>query len=152
MGSGSSAGGLSIASLGLSAYSTILKGQGAKSGADFRAAQSERAATYGILKANQTGGQLLEQENTQLGNIDAIRAAAGTDPTSPTSYAIKDRQEFLGDRNRSTTVNSILAQSQQDQADANYLRSAGDFALKSSYVAAGEDVAKGASKAFMMGG
>jgi hypothetical protein len=80
---------------------------------------------------------MLEQENTQLGNIDAIRAAAGADPTSPTSYALKDRTAAIGDRNRSTAVDSILAQAQQDEADANYMKQAGDFALTSSYLTPG---------------
>ena len=62
-----------------------------------------------------------------------------TDPTSPTGVAIKQRSEQLGDRSRSITVDSILAQSQQDEADANYMKQAGDFALKSSYLKAGTD-------------
>jgi len=119
-----------------------MKGQATKSADDFKAAQQERAATYGRLKAQQTDAGMLEQENIQLGNIDAIRAAAGADPTSPTSYALKDRTRELGDRNRSTAVDNILAQAQQNEADANYMRQAGDYALTSSYLTAGMDVGK----------
>jgi hypothetical protein len=139
---------LSFATLGLSAASDVMKGEGQKSADDFKAAQQERAATYGRLKAQQTDAQMLEQENTQLGNIDAIRAAAGADPTSPTSYALKDRTQFLGDRNRSTAVDSILAQAQQDDADANYMKQAGDFALTSSFINAGTDIGKGLAKGY----
>lgn len=146
------AGPLSIATLGLSAFSSITKGEGQQSADDFKAAQSERAATYGKLKAQQTDAQMLYQENTQLGNIDAIRAAANTDPTSPTGVAIKQQQEFLSTTNRTTKVDSILAQAQSDQADANYMRSAGDFALQSSYLGAATDVAGGLSKSKMFGG
>jgi hypothetical protein len=142
------AGPLSIATLGLGAASSIMKGEGQQSADDFRAAQSERAATYGKLKAQQTDAQMLENENTQMGNIDAIRAAAGADPTSPTSIAIQQRAQFVGDRQRSITVDNILAQSQQDSADAAYLRDAGDFALKSSYLDAAMGVGKGLAKGF----
>jgi hypothetical protein len=146
MGSAAGAGGTTLASLGFSIASDVMKGEGQQSADDFKAAQQERAATYGRLKAQQTDAQMLEQENTQLGNIDAIRAAAGADPTSPTSYALKDQTKFLGDRNRSTTVNNILAQAQSDEADANYMKQAGDFALTSSFLTAGMDVGKGLMK------
>lgn len=138
--------GASIASLGLKAGGDVMKGQGEQSADDFKAAQSERAATYGKLKAQQTDAAMLYQENTQLGNIDAIRAAANTDPTSPTGVAIKQQQEFLSNTNRTTKVDSILAQAQSDTADANYMRSAGDFALNQSYLSAATDVASGLSK------
>jgi hypothetical protein len=139
---------LSFATLGLSAASEVMKGEGQKSADDFKAAQQERAATYGRLKAQQTDSQMLEQENTQLGNIDAIRAAAGGDPTSPTTYALKDRAQSLGNRNRSIAVDSILAQAQQDDADANYMKQAGDFALTSSYLNAGTGIGKGLAKGY----
>ena len=146
MGSAAAGGGTTLATLGFSVAADLMKGEGQKSANDFKAAQAERAATYGRLKANQTDAQMLEQENTQLGNIDAIRAAAGADPTSPTSYALKDRTQFIGDRNRGTAVNSILAQASQDEADANYMRQAGDYALSSSYVTARLDVSKQLAK------
>jgi phage I-like protein len=123
-----------------------MKGQGQQAADDFKAAQQERAATYGRLKAQQTDAQMIEQTNTQLGNIDAIRAAAGADPTSPTSYALKDRTAALSNRNRSITVDNILAQAASDEADANYMRQAGDYALTSSFVNAGMDIGKGLAK------
>lgn len=151
MGAAAGAGGTSILGLGLGAASSIMKGEGTKSADDFKAAQLERSAVYGKLKAEQTDGQMSEQLNTTLGNIDVIRAASNNDPTSPTGIAVKQRQEFLGDRSRTIQVDSILAQAAQDQADANYMRDAGDFALKSSYLDAATGVAQGAAKGFNNG-
>lgn len=142
-GSGGSAGGSSILSIGLSAYSSVLKGQGEQASANMRADKLEQAAAYGKVQAAETGAQLTEQLNTTLGNIDAIRAAAGIDPTSPTTAAIQDKQSFVSDRQRSTTVNNILQQARQNEADATYMRSAGSFALKQGWLSAGIDVAKG---------
>src|SRR5450432_1314225 len=95
--SGSSAGGNSLASIGLSAYATILQSQGVAAGDDYQAAKLEQAAQYGDLKAVQTGGQMTRQLNQTLGNIDAVRAAANADPNSPTGAAFRDNQESIGD-------------------------------------------------------
>jgi hypothetical protein len=71
-----------------------------------------------------------------LGNIDVIRAAAHDDPTSPTGAAYRDYQEQIGNTQKSITVTNILAQSQQQEADAAYLRSAGNAALLSGTIGA----------------
>ena len=55
-GGASSAGGNSLMSIGLSAYSTILQAQGAATADNYQAEKLENAATYGELKAVQTGG------------------------------------------------------------------------------------------------
>jgi hypothetical protein len=81
--------------------------------------------------------------NTTLGNIDAVRAAANTDPTSPTGQAVRDNQETIGDQQRSTTVDSILAQSMQDRSDAAYYKQAGSDALFAGDISAAAGIAKG---------
>src|SRR5882757_5820818 len=92
-GGGSAAGGNSLTSIGLSAYSTILQSQGTAAADEFQASKLETAATYGELKAVQTGGQMTRSLNNTLGNIDAVRAAAHTDPTSPTGAKIRSDNE-----------------------------------------------------------
>jgi hypothetical protein len=67
--------------------------------------------------------------NTTLGNIDAVRAAANTDPSSPTGVAVRSNQEEIGTTNKNITVNSILQQSTQDRNDAAYYQSAASNAL-----------------------
>jgi hypothetical protein len=144
---GGSAGPLSFATAGLSVASDITKGQGTAAADDFKAQQLEQSAKYGRLNAVQTSGQMSENLNRTLGNIDVIRAAAGTDPTSPTSVALRGQAEYLGDRQRTNTVDSILAQATQNDAAADYERQAGNFALNQSYMTAGLDVAKSFTKA-----
>lgn len=149
---GGGAGAASIATLGFSVAGDLMKGAGAQSAADAKAARLEQAAQYGRVAAQQTDAQLTEQLNTTLGNIDAIRAAANTDPSSPTGNAIRSSQEYVGDRQRTTTVNNIVRQANQNDADAKYTRAAGDYALKMGYVSAGLDVAKAAASKFAMPG
>ncbi len=75
----------SVASLGMSAYGTIKKGEGDQAAADFKADKAEEAARFGREQAELTDVTLRERLNTTLANIDSIRAAAHVDPTSPTT-------------------------------------------------------------------
>jgi hypothetical protein len=130
------AGGMSLASAGLSAYSTVLQSQGTATADDYQAERLDNAATYGNLKAVQTGGQMTRNLNQTLGNIDAVRAAANADPSSPTGAAFRDNQENIGNTNRGIAVSSILQQSQQETADAAYYRQASSSALLSGDIGA----------------
>src|SRR5881394_883003 len=123
------AGGSSLVSIGLQAYSDILKSEGVAKADEYQAAKLEVAAQYGELKAVQTAGQMTRSLNRTLGNIDAVRAAAGNDPTSPTGAAVRDQAEQIGSEQKQITVDSILQQSRQERADAAYYRSAADDAL-----------------------
>lgn len=151
-GGGSAAGGSSLASIGLSAYATILQAQGVAAGDDFQAAKLEEAAKYGDLKAVQAGGQMTRQINQTLGNIDAVRAAANADPSSPTGAAFRDNQETIGDTNRGIAVGSILAQANQDRNDAAYYRSVSRNALFAGEIGAAAGIAGGIAKGFLPGG
>jgi hypothetical protein len=94
-------------------------------GRRIQAAKLENAAKYGELKAVQTGGQMTRSLNTTLGNIEAVRAAARADPTSPTGAAIstsRRRSATSSETSRSTASCSRPAGS----ADAAYYRSAAD--------------------------
>lgn len=123
------AAGLSLASLGMGYQSDVSKADGTKAANDAQAARLERAAEYGRLAAQQTSGQLTERLNTTLAGIDAVRAAGGIDPSSPTTAAIRERQSFLGEREKSIKVGNILAKVDQDTSDADYLRKSGEYAL-----------------------
>jgi hypothetical protein len=133
---------MSLASAGLSAYSTLLQSQGTADADEYQATKLQTAATYGDLKAAQTGGQMTRNLNTTLGNIDAVRAAANADPNSPTGAAMRDNAETIGNQNRSITVNSILQQSTQDRNDAAYYQSAASNALFAGGIGAAAGVAK----------
>lgn len=140
---GSAAGGSSLASIGLSAYSTMLQAQGVADANEHQAAKLDQAAKYGELKAVQTGAQMTRGLNTILGNIEAVRAAARADPNSPTGVAVRENQATIGDDQKTTAVNSILSQARQDSADAAYYRSAAEDALFSGKIGAAAGVAKG---------
>src|SRR5882757_6785272 len=144
-GGGSAAGGNSLMSIGLSAYSTILQSQGVAAADEFQASKLESAATYGELKAQQTAGQMTRSLTNTLGNIDAVRAAANVDPSSPTGAAVRENQEQIGSDQRNITVNSILQQSRQDKADAAYYKGAASDALFAGEISAAAGIAKGIS-------
>lgn len=134
---GSGASGTSIASVGLQTYATLLQSQGTATADTYQADRLETAAQYGELKATQTGAQMTRNLNTTLGNIDAVRAAANTDPNSPTGAAFRDNQETLGTEQKGITVDSINAQAIQDQSDAAFYRQASSSALMSGEITAG---------------
>lgn len=131
---------ISLASIGLGAGSSIMSGIGTKTADDYKAARLQRAAEIGRVAAVQTGTEYTEQLTTTLGNIDAIRAAAHTDPTSPTGVAVRDYQERVGERQKNIAVSNILSKAAQDEADAAYLRSAGKFALLGGVIGAGAKI------------
>lgn len=144
--------GASIASAGLGAGGSIAKGFGVSSADDAAAARAERAAEMGRLQAENTDTAMREQLNTTLGNIQVIRAAAKIDPSSPTSAVLMDRQRMLSDRQRSSALLNIQSQVSEDEASANYLQQAGDFALGMSFVDATGKLLSAGSKANFGGG
>jgi hypothetical protein len=127
----------------------VMQGQATKSADEYKAGMLDRAAQYGELKATQTNAQMTNNLNITLGNIDAVRAAAHTDPTSPTGAAVRDYTEGTGTERKNIDVDSILAQSQEDEANAAYLRKAGSDALLAGDITGATnaltDVAKGLS-------
>lgn len=119
----------SIAGAGLSALGVYKQAQGTNAADQARADQLSRAAERGRTAAVQTGAQMTEDLNTTLGNIAAVRAAANIDPTSPTTAAVLGRQEFVGERAKDIQVENLLAQAQENDASAAYMRQAGAYAL-----------------------
>lgn len=139
--------GPSIAALGLSVYGSITGGKAKQASYQAQADRAARAAEFGKLQAEQTDLHFRDELNTTLGNIDVIRAASHIDPSSPTTAAIEDRQRMVSDRGRSSALLSIRSQISEDEASAAYLRKAGDYAVKQSYLKAGIDVASAIGKA-----
>ena len=139
--------GASIASVGLSSYADILKGEAVQSSDIFRAQQLENAAARGRVAAVQTGAAESMKIASDLGNVDAIRAAARTDPTSPTGAAVRDWHEQLGLTRKAIDVDQLMAQAAQEDVSAQYLRQAGKQALMMGYLNVGTDVASALAKA-----
>lgn len=134
---------ISIAGVGLSAMSQVQAAKGTQAADTARADQLDRAAERGRLAATQTSAQMTEDLNTTLGNIAAVRAASNIDPNSPTTAAVLDRQEYVGDRARSISVENLTAQAEENEASANYMRQAGAFALSQGKLGAFATLLKG---------
>jgi hypothetical protein len=100
-----------------------------------------------MVASTQTGAKESIQLDNTLGTIDAVRAAAHADPTSPTGAAIRDWNEQLGLSKKAIDVDNIVAQSRQEMDDAAYLRSAGKTALLGGEIGAGSDLLTALSKA-----
>ncbi|SNB53928.1 hypothetical protein SAMN05414138_1028 [Rhodoplanes sp. JGI PP 4-B12] len=145
MGAGGAAAGLSLGAIGLQAYGDYTKAEGIAAGDTFKAEELQRAAEYGELKATQTNAQITRNLNITLGNIDAVRAAARANPTSPTGVAVRDYAEQVGTEQKTIAVTNILSQVQQQEADAAYLRSAASNALLSGKIAVAGDIVGGLS-------
>lgn len=141
---------ISIGGLALDAGSKIVGAQGTAAGQEYEAQKAERAAEMGRIKSTQVDTQLLEQMNTSLGNILAVRAAANTDPTSPTGLAIMDEERRVADRERMIRRTSMEMQSEQDRTDAMFRRRSSSTALLGGYLGAAASVgsAFGKSSAF----
>jgi hypothetical protein len=119
----------SIASLGLSAYGTYQKGKGVAAAAEYKAETLDRAAQYGELQAAETGAAHRQKLARSLGMIDAVRAAANTDPTSPTGAAVRDYSETQGETSRIIAQQSFLQQAEQERTDAAFTRAQGKYAM-----------------------
>jgi hypothetical protein len=144
---GGAASGLSLASLGFTAAAQGVAAEGTSTADLYKAEQLDQAATYGELKATQTNAQMTRNLTMTLGNIDAVRAAARTDPTSPTGNAVRDFVEQTGTTQKNITVDSITAQAQMDESNAQYLRQASSSALLGGDLGIAGTLLKGAATA-----
>ena len=123
------AGGMSLAATGFTMLGEYTKSRAEAGAEKFKAEELEQQAQYGELKATQTNAQMTQRLAVTLGHIDAVRAAAHTDATSPTGAAVRGYREELGEQQKEITVENILQQSRRDEADAAYMRSNASNAL-----------------------
>jgi hypothetical protein len=144
--------GVSIAGAGLQSFGDIVQSQGVAAGDTFKAATLENAAQRGQVAAVQTGGDMSRKLAMDLGNIDTIRAAANTDPRSPTGAAVHDYHENIGLSQKAIAVDQITAQARQEQSEAAYLRSAAKSSLLSGDLAAGAGLLGAAGKGLTAAG
>lgn len=143
---GGMASGTSLLTMGLSAYGAVEQGSATQASDTFQADKATQAAQIGKLQANLTDTTMTENLNKTLGNIDAVRAAAHDDPTSPTAQAVEGWQTELSNRQRLAAVGTQRAQADEDTASANYLQQAGSFAQQQGDLNAAITVASGVGK------
>lgn len=120
---------LSLASIGMNYMGDNAKAEGDAAATGYKADIAARNAKYGRVAADQASAGLSEKLNQTLDHIDVVRAAAHTDPSSPTGAAVRDRAEYLGNRDMDIRVGNIRRQAEQSEDDAAYLRQAGAYAL-----------------------
>lgn len=125
---------LTLASTGLGVLGSLSQAGATASGYAYMEAKAQRQQKAALTAADQTDAFLREELNTTLGNISAIRAAAGTDPTSPTEAAIMANETRVSDRARRIKVGNLTSQAAQYGADADYFGYAGSMALDTGYL------------------
>lgn len=140
MGAAAAISGLAV---GIGALSSLSSAQATANADTYKSEQLQLAAQEGELKATQTSGQLTQRLNQTLGNIDAVRAAARGDPSSPTGAEVRNTIESEGENQKNIEVGSILSQSAMDENNAAYLRSASSDALLNGALGAGAGILKG---------
>jgi hypothetical protein len=119
--------GLSLAATGTKVAGEYYSSRGASQADVYKAELLEQQAQYGELKAQQTNAQMTRNLAITLGHIDAVRAAAHTDATSPTGAAVRGMTEEIGTERKGIAVENILQQVRMDEANAAYMRKqAGD--------------------------
>jgi hypothetical protein len=107
----------------------LLEGIGRSQAYRHQEDRAERLAAAARTAADQTDAHLRDELITTLGNISAIRAAAGASSDSPTSIAIMDNERDVSERQRRTRVGNLRGQAAQYDRDAEYFGSASRFAL-----------------------
>ena len=142
----------SAALTGLNVAGAVMKGMAGRDAAKHQMAQASRAAQYGQIQAQQAARAMSEQFQFSMANIEAVRAAAGQDPNSPTGAALTNYAQTQADRERVSKASNILTQvSEQQRAARFYQKSAGNQMLGGLLSAAGE-LAKGVSGGMKSGG
>jgi len=125
----------SAASTGFQMLSSYVSSRAAAGADIYKSQLLEQEAQYGRLKADQTNAQMTRRLAVTLGHVDAVRASAHTDPTSPTGVAVRGEREMLGTEQKEITVENIMQQARMDEANAAYMRSQASNALLSGDIA-----------------
>lgn len=137
---GQAAGGASLLAVGLTAFSDVSKGEATQAADTYQANELRTKAQYAGAAAAETNATLSDRLATTLGHIDAVRAAAHTDPTSPTTVALRNRASDVANQERAIRVGNLLAQKNEDTYSADYIAASGKYAMNMGYVNAATDV------------
>lgn len=131
----------SVAGAGSSIAGTIMSAKGQKAADNFQSAELSERAQIGQAKAAEVSNNIEQRLNLSLGQLDAVRAAAHDDPTSPTAAALRGTLEERSNLEKSIQVGNILSQSEMDSASADFLTQAGSFAMNMGFLKAGGQAA-----------
>ena len=109
-------------------------GEGTQAADQYQAGVLTEKAQLGQAQSVETSANSVMRLNASLGNIDAVRAASGDSPTSPTGVALRSVTTANANQGKAIQVGNILSQNEMDTAGADYLNSAGSFALTQSII------------------
>lgn len=123
------AAGASAAAAGLGLASGIMSGQGTQAADQYQAGLLSERAQAGQAASIEASSNSVQRLNVSLANLDAVRAAGGDSPASPTGLALRSTTEDNMNLTRAIRVGNILSQSEMDTAGSNYLTQAGQFGL-----------------------
>jgi hypothetical protein len=143
---------LTLAATGFKVAGDLAGAKQQAAGDAFQAQELEKEAQSGQIKANQTSQQLTSTLQRQVGNVQAVRASANTDPNSPTGQAVVDRVQALGDNRTQIAVLNIDQQVQQDTLASKFYESAARASIMNGYLGAGGDILTAMSPMFKQGG
>lgn len=132
----------------LSMVGGLMKAQGAADGAAAQSDAAMRAATIGKIQADQTDIKMRSDLAGTLANIDAVRASANTDSTSPTQAAIENRFSAQSDQARQQRITNINQQVSSDESAAEFYRNQGDNAMTGGILGALGDLSSGLGGAY----
>lgn len=122
-------GALSLGSAGLQIMGGLTEAQGKAAGYRHDQDRAQRLAMAARTAAYETDANLREEMLRTLGQISAIRSAAGHDPSSPTGMAIEAEETRQSDRQRRIKVSNLESQATQYDRDASFFGYAASHAL-----------------------
>lgn len=125
---------MALGSTGLTVAQGVMQGKATAAGYAQKESQAQRTSFAARTAADQTDSALRDELSITLGNIDAIRAAAGVGSDSPTGLAIAGEQGTISDRQRRIKVGNLTSQADQAASDATYFKAAQSSALDMGWV------------------
>jgi len=130
------AAGASLAGAGLKAEGVYEQGKAQASSYQWQAYQAEKDKEIAVAQREFIGAEGTQKMMTDLGNLHAIRAAANTDPMSPTGGALENIQriDFM---NMAGAMATKTAQADADAAAMQYYGAMSQYAEKAGKYGAG---------------
>lgn len=126
--------GLSLGATGLQIMGGLSDAEGKAAGYRQQQDKAQRLSRSAKTAADETDAQLREELLVTLGNMNAIRSAAGQDSSSPTTLALEAEEIKQSDRQRRIKTGNLQAQAAQYDRDALYFGYAGSSALGTGYL------------------
>jgi hypothetical protein len=114
--------GPSILGAGLSAVTSIMKGNAQAAGDQFSASQEQEQYAEGMVRSYQTATALQQHPTNTLSQLEAVRGSTGVDPNSPSGNSIENRIFGLSNQDIQRDVSNIQQDAQMHFQAAQFYR------------------------------